>query len=168
MSAGEPAWIEEARKHLGVAEIPGVTHHPLILRMWKAIKRGGIQSDEVPWCAAFVGFCLETAVIQSSRFESAKSYLTWGTGLATPFYGCIAVLDGGPSRPGMGHTGFIVGKDQRGRLMVLGGNQGNKVSIAPFDPARAIGLRWPSAVQFPPIGALPTIESAGPSSANEG
>ena len=161
-------WIEEAKKHLGVAEIPGVTHNPLILQMWKAIKRGGIKTDEVPWCAAFVGFCLENVGIQSSRYESAKSYLTWGLGMAVPFYGCVVVFDGGPSRPGMGHVGFVVGKDKMGRLIVRGGNQGNKVSDAPFDRNRAIAFRWPPGIPFPPIEELPIIDTNAASSTHEG
>lgn len=80
----EPLWLTEARKHIGVREIPGVNHHHLIVAMWKAIKRGGIRDDETPWCAAFVGFCLEGAGIVSSRFESAKSYMTWGRALPGP------------------------------------------------------------------------------------
>lgn len=159
----DPAWIVEARKHLGVAEIAGVNHDPLILKMWKAIKRGGIQSDEVPWCAAFVGFCLESVGIQSSRFESAKSYLTWGQGIAAPLFGCIVVFE----RKGGGHVGFIVGKDQAGRYMVLGGNQDNRVSIAPFGKERVIAFRWPDGVAQPAIAVLPKISSAAAASTNE-
>ena len=60
---------------------------------WKAIRRGGIKSDEVPWCAAFGGGCLEAVGIVSSRYESAKSYLTWGQPLSAPVYGCIVVFE---------------------------------------------------------------------------
>ena len=71
-------WLDEARKHLGLKEIKGPKHAQAILDMWKAIKRGGIRDDETPWCAAFVCACLERVGIQSTRFESAKSYLSWG------------------------------------------------------------------------------------------
>ena len=139
----EPTWIEEARKHIGTSEIKGAQHEPKILRWWRMIKRGGIKTDEVPWCAAFVGACLEAAGIRSSRFESAKSYLNWGQQLCYPAYGCVVVFsrDGGG-----GHVGFVVGFDQRHRLLVLGGNQGDKVSIAPFDRSRVAGYRWPTGI----------------------
>lgn len=153
-------WLIEASKHLGVREIPGVNHHPLILRMWKTIRRGGIKTDEVPWCAAFVGFCLENAGIVSSRYESAASYLTWGIPLTSPVRGAVAVF----SRIGGGHTGFITGIDHAGRLLVLGGNQGNEVSIRAFDPARLTGLRWPAAV---PIPALEIAEGSAPAATVE-
>ena len=77
----DQSWIKETRKLMGVREIKGPNHHPEIVQMWKDIKRGGIKSDEVPWCAAFVGGCLEAVGIVSSRFESAKSYSTWGKAL---------------------------------------------------------------------------------------
>lgn len=141
----EPLWVIEARKHIGVREIPGVNHHPLILAMWKAIKRGGIRDDETPWCAAFVGFCLENVGIVSSRFESARSYLTWGQRLDKPVHGCVVVF----TREGGGHVGFLVGVTRDGRLLVLGGNQGNEVSIRSFPRARVTGYRWPLAVPLP-------------------
>lgn len=138
----EPAWMVEARRHIGTREIPGKRHEPKILAWWKKIRRGGIQSDEVPWCAAFVGACLEHVGIVSSRFESARSYMTWGIPIPAPVPGCVAVF----SRAGGGHVGFVVASVDDGRLLILGGNQGDAVSIAPFDRNRVIGYRWPRAV----------------------
>lgn len=140
-------WLIEARKYLGIREIPGVNHHPLILRMWKAIKRGGIKDDETPWCAAFVGFCLENVGIVSSRFESAKSYLSWGIELPHPVPGCVVVF----TRAGGGHVGFLTGVDHAGRLIVLGGNQDNEINVRSFGPERLApgGYRWPAAVPVP-------------------
>lgn len=158
----EPEWLTEARKHIGTREIPGVRHEPKILGWWKAIKRGGIKTDEVPWCAAFVGGCLEFVDIISSRFESARSYMSWGVAIKAPVLGCIAVF----SRSGGGHVGFVVGHDGNDRLLILGGNQGNKVSIAPFEKSRVIGYRWPKALPVP-TEPLRIIGSAQPSSTNE-
>lgn len=135
----EPRWLTEGMKHVGTREIPGVRHDSKILSWWKLIRRGGIKSDEVPWCAAFVGAMLESVGITSSRFESAKSYLNWGVALPQPIVGCIVVF----SRSGGGHVGFVCGKNSRGQLLVLGGNQNDAVSIAAFDMARAVGYRWP-------------------------
>lgn len=148
INLAEPMWLTEARRHVGVREIPGVNHHPLIVQMWRAIKRGGIKDDETPWCAAFVGFCLENVGIVSTRFESARSYLTWGRSLRTPVPGCIVVL----TREGGGHVGFVTGVKSDGRLLVLGGNQGNEVNIRAFPRERASGYRWPLAVPLPAAG----------------
>lgn len=157
-----PPWIVEAKRHEGLTEIKGTEHAQEILQFWKDIKRGGIKADSVPWCAAFVGACLERVGIESTRFESAGSYLTWGVPLSEPIYGCIVVF----SRKGGGHVGFVVGVDEHNRLMVLGGNQGDAVNVAPFTRDRVIGYRWPAdrdGLNQP----LPVISSAAASSTNE-
>ena len=156
----DPQWLAIARPLVGLEEIPGPQHAPEILGMWRAIKRSGIQSDEVPWCAAFVGACLERAGIRSSRFESAASYLTWGVRLSDPVHGCVVVF----SRDGGGHVGFVVGQDEQGRLLVLGGNQGDRVSVKAFDRARVTGYRWPVDV---PIITAPLLIGTAETSRSE-
>lgn len=156
------AWVTEARKHIGLNEEPGEGNNPTIVSWWKDIKRGGIKLDSVPWCAAFVGSCLERVGIESTRFESARSYLNWGQPLPEAIYGCIVVFN----RDGGGHVGFVVGKDKQGRLMVLGGNQNDAVNIAPFSVMRVAGYRWPNGV---PLSKepLPVLDSKEKSSTNE-
>ncbi len=126
----KPRWILQAENHIGVKEVKGSSHNPVIVQFWKDIRRGGIKDDETPWCAAFVGSMLERSGIQSTRFESAKSYLSWGEKLDRPVYGCVVVF----SRDGGGHVGFVVGKDKAGNLLVLGGNQGDAVNVKAFPP----------------------------------
>lgn len=150
----EPAWLAEARKYIGVREIKGVTHNPLIVSWWKAIKRGGIQTDEVPWCAAFVGAQLEAVGLRSTRFESAASYLDWGVGLSHPVVGAIAVF----SRRGGDHVAFVVGRDKFGGLACLGGNQSDEVNVRVFDPRRLRGVRWPTAVPVLGEARLPVVD----------
>lgn len=150
----EPKWMPIARGLIGVREIKGPEHAPEILQMWRDIKRGGIRNDETPWCAAFVGAVLERAGIVSSRFESAASYLTWGVQLAAPALGCVVVF----TREGGGHVGFVVGQDQKGSLLVLGGNQSDAVNIRAFSRTRVSGYRWPSG-QAMPLLTLPVLAS---------
>ena len=49
-------------------------------------------------------------------------------------------------------VGFCVGVDARGRLLILGGNQGDMVSIFPFNRARVTGYR-----RVPYAGARPVL-----------
>lgn len=152
----EPIWLTEAKKHIGTKEIKGSLHEPKILQWWKAIKRGGIKDDETPWCAAFVGGCLEAVGLMSSRYESAKSYLTWGVSVEPPVLGCIAVLQ----REGGGHVGFVVGKDYDGRILILGGNQGDEVNIRSFPAKRILEYRWPTAVPLSTTQPLPLLNNS--------
>lgn len=150
----KPPWLFESEKYLGTKEVKGPQHNELITGWWKTIKRGGIKDDETPWCAAFVGACLENVGILSTRFESAKSYLEWGIPLDHPEYGCIVIFE----RNGGGHVGFVVGRDEVGHIMVLGGNQADEVNIKPFDAvSRMAEYRWPIDYPAPTPGPLPLL-----------
>jgi len=161
----DPCWLTEAKRHLGLVEIKGVEHAPEILAFWKAVKMGGIKDDETPWCASFAGACFEACGIKSARSGWAKAYLNWGSTLPYPIYGCLGVFS---RKGGGGHVGFVVGVDDRERLMVLGGNQNNKVSIAPFNKDRLLCYRWPKQIAIPSNNQpLPMLVSSEQSSNNE-
>lgn len=133
-------WLVTGYSLLGLREIKGSQHHPEILQMWKDIKRGGIKDDETAWCAAYVGAMFERNGIRSTRFEGAASYATWGDKLDKPVYGCVAV----GKRTGGGHVGFVVGITADGDPILLGGNQGDSVSVARYPKANIVGYRWPT------------------------
>jgi uncharacterized protein (TIGR02594 family) len=141
----EPLWLQIARGELGVQEIPGAEHHPRILAYHKATLLCAAR-DEVPWCSAFACWCLEQAGVQSTRSAAARSWLTWGQTLTEPRLGAIAVIARGQQH-WQGHVGFLLALEKGPAgiksVTLLGGNQGNQVSIAEFEPARLIGLRWP-------------------------
>ncbi|EMS3182707.1 TIGR02594 family protein, partial [Neisseria gonorrhoeae] len=155
----ELPWIAEARRHIGLKEIPGAKHNPTIVQWLK--ETGGFPGaakswyfeDETPWCGLFVGHCLGKAGRAVIRdWYRAKAWSMSGlTKLEAPAYGCIAVKP----RRGGGHVFFVVGKDAEGRILGLGGNQGNMVSIIPFDPADIDGYFWPSKL----IGGKPVPSS---------
>ena len=149
----DPPWIKEARAQIGTREIKGPVHEPKILAWWRAIKLGGIKDDETPWCAAFVGGCLEAVGIRSTRSGAARSYEAWGSRLAAPLYGCVVVF----SRDGGGHVGFVVGQDKAGNLMVLGGNQGDAVNVKAFERRRVVAYRWPIDLPAPIAAPLPLL-----------
>jgi uncharacterized protein (TIGR02594 family) len=161
----EYPWMLDARKHLGLKEIAGRRHAPKILRWW-ALIRAPFTDDETPWCAAYVGGVLESTGIKSSRSAMARSYLKWGRPLIRPTYGAVVVFWRGSPSSGSGHVGFVVGQDPRRNLMVLGGNQGNEVSIKPFDKSRVLGYRWPDGVDVPGQH-MPVLAHSGGLSINE-
>lgn len=148
-------WLDEAQSFIGLREVKGPQHAADILKFWKDIKRGGIKDDETPWCAAFVGAMLERSGVQSTRFESARSYEVWGVKLAQPVRGCVVVF----SREGGGHVGFVVGQDKAGNLLVLGGNQSDAVNVRAFPRSRATAYRWPADLPLPAAN-LPVLAAA--------
>lgn len=159
----EPSWLAKARTYLGMAEIHGPHHNPKVVALWAKAHAGNVDDDETPWCAAFVSAVLEESGIKSARSGWARSYLKWGTNLLMPAVGCIVVFERGPNS---GHVGFVVGRDRALHLMVLGGNQGDMVKIAPFERSRVLGYRWPAGVAGP-VGGLPVVDSDGHVSSNE-
>lgn len=159
----EPAWITEARKYVGTREIRGPRHEPRILAWWRSVFRGGIHDDETPWCSAFVGAMFEAVGVRSTRFESAKSWETWGQALARPVFGCVVTF----WRPGGGgHVGFLLGQDMQGNLLVLGGNQEDEVNVRAFSPRRVTSYRWPTGVPLDGTES-PPLMAAVPASTRE-
>jgi uncharacterized protein (TIGR02594 family) len=75
-------------------------------------------------------------------------------GLMRPAYGAVAAI----SRDGGGHVGFVVGEDMQ-NIYLLGGNQNNRVSIAPFSKARFVpeSYRWPLSWEKPTDFTLPKL-----------
>ena len=142
---GELIWIAEARRHLGTAEVPGPQTSPVI-DAWLHKLRAWWTDDETPWCGVFVAACVEVAGFHLPKYwMRATAWADWGSRLSAPIYGCIVVFE----RKGGGHVGFVVGSSAQGGLMVLGGNQGNKVSILPFDRNRVLAYVWPPGVALP-------------------
>lgn len=152
----EPPWLMQARRYMGLREVKGPESAAEIVQFWKDIKRGGIKDDATPWCAAFVGSCLEKTGFVSTRFESASSYRTWGLKLEHPEVGAIAVI----ARPGGAHVFFVVGRDAGGNIVGLGGNQSDEVGFATFDRSRIQAYRWPAECGLPESAPLPPASAA--------
>lgn len=139
---GDPPWLTIARREIGVKEAFGKADNSRIIEYLKATHIvPARQHDETPWCAAFVGWCLEKSGINPSRKAAARSYMTWGHELEKPQLGCVVVLTRGDN-PKQGHVGFYIG-EQGSDILLLGGNQHNAVSIAPYARMRVLSYRWP-------------------------
>ncbi len=166
----EPTWMRAARKYVGQREIKGLKHNSTILQWWQRIKLN-IFDDETAWCAAFVGGVLEEVGIRSTRSASARSYVRWGTKLNAPCVGAIVSFWRGSPNGWQGHVGFVAGRDKKGNLVVLGGNQGDSVSFNSFDVARVLAYSWPIDATSPPTGGgfntLPILTTDGRLSTNE-
>lgn len=150
----EPAWLARARSYIGQREVAGTRSNPFILRLWTLI-RAPFTNDSTAWCAAFCGGMLEESGIRSTRSAAARSYLNYGVKLSAPRRGCIVVFERGPTH---GHVAFVVGRDSRGQLLVLGGNQRDQVCIEPRSPLGVLDYRWPSpAPNVSPYSLQPVV-----------
>lgn len=149
---GDPEWLKVALGELGVREAPGpLVDHPRILEYLSTTRlKPSLIHDEVPWCAAFVGWCLEQCGITGTKSAAARSYATYGIELLEPKDGCIVVLTRGDN-PYHGHVGFCIGSDGKtginvadgAHVLLLGGNQSNAVTMRLYPKRRILTYRWP-------------------------
>jgi uncharacterized protein (TIGR02594 family) len=124
----DPPWLRIAIEHLGDHEIPGrLTSRDVGLFL---ASTPGEVDDDIPWCSAFVNFCIEQAGLQGTNNRGAKSWLNWGTPTNTPVRGCVAVFRRGSEASGKGHVGFYLSGSPETGIRIIGGNQSDKVSIA--------------------------------------
>ena len=132
----EPAWLLIAKKELGIHETPGPAATARIVEYDKATTLKA-TSDEVPWCAAFVCWCLEQAGIESTHSAAAASYLNWGKDIGdTPEEGCIVVFPH--------HVTFYVDGVDDDYIKCLGGNQADSVKYSNFPVANVLSYRMPA------------------------
>ena len=165
-----PAHFMTAKAQLGVSEIVGAKHSPVILS-W--IKRVGakvlgldVRDDETPWCGTFMAWVMSIhGIAPPAVAVRAKSWASWGRQLNNPRVGAILVF----TRTGGGHVGMYAGEDDK-YYYVLGGNQGNKVSFTWIakDRLGTGGIRWPLGVALPPyMGPYRVNRKGQPVSTNE-
>lgn len=163
----EPAWLVRARRYVGLREVPGKQHNPTILGWWKALGLA-FRDDETPWCGSYVGGVLaEVGITATKNPAGARNWLNFGMPLPRAAVGAVVVFWRGTKSGWSGHVGFVVGRDAKGNLMVLGGNQGDMVSIKPFGTDRVLGYRWPANAKLPDSYELPLLKSDGRVSTNE-
>lgn len=141
-----------AQRFVGMKELKlAGQHHPFI--QW-ALTLCGFPADtpdETPWCSAFINAVAWLLRLPRSKSAAARSWLTIGVpvaGIEAAIVGNDVVIlkRGGPNEPGpevlnaRGHVGLFAGIDGSA-VLVLGGNQGDAVSIARFDAAQVLGVR---------------------------
>jgi len=149
-----PLWL--AKRYMGVCEYPGAEDHPAIQWWLQNAGLGRNQQDEIPWCGAFVGnIAWELDLERPDLPVRARHWLSVGRGevpleLARPGFDIVILMRGGgppEAQPGPGvlnapgHVGFFTGLSVEGHVVLLGGNQSDKVTEATFPRERVLGVR---------------------------
>jgi len=140
-----PAQLVVALLELGQAEIPGATANQRIVEYLKSAGVDGADGDEIPWCSAFVNWCYIQAGLKGVgsyglKFPGlARTWLGWGIPVITPQLGDVAVFRRGTTT-WQGHVGHYLYRSA-GQVSVLGGNQGDMVSIAKYSESDVLGFR---------------------------
>jgi uncharacterized protein (TIGR02594 family) len=133
-----PKILVNARKLLGTSEVIGDKNNPVIMKWAKDLNLQSIYvADSVPWCGLFMAHVCKVSELEIPKMPlRAKEWLNFGTKQEHAMLGDVLIF----SRTGGGHVGIYVGEDTN-CFHVLGGNQGDRVSIVRIDKTRCIGVR---------------------------
>lgn len=134
-------FLRIAKAEIGVHETPGCSANSRIIE-YDATTTLKAQSDEVPWCSAFVNWVCQQAGLKGTQSAAARSWLNWGDEARSIVPGCIAVLKRGDNSA-LGHVGFVSDKTSLS-ILLLGGNQDNSVCEKVFLKTHVISYRVPS------------------------
>lgn len=168
---GRPLWLEAGIKLIGTKEVPGGSDNRVIID-WAGEEGGDIAKeythDSIPWCALFANHILTHVGLKGTETLWALDFAgKWpSVEIAGPAVGAFAPM----LRNGGGHIICVVGRDQRGNIMGLGGNQSDQVSVVPFPATRLNkGFWYPDGVPGPTAGIehLPVVRSDGRVSTDE-
>ena len=133
-----PRLLVEAVKLIGIKEVVGKVHNPVIMAWAKDLDLQKIYTaDEIPWCGLFIAYaCHKAGIDVIDKPLWALSWAKWGTEVKEPMLGDILTF----KRDGGGHVGIYVGED-KDCYHVLGGNQGNAVSVTRIVKSRLYKAR---------------------------
>lgn len=134
-----PRVLVEALALFGTRETAGSASNPVILAWAREVGLDrDYRSDDVAWCGLFVA-----TVVRRAGFEPvaaplwARNWAAFGTPAVKPSLGDVLVFE---RAGGGGHVGLYVGEDATA-WHVLGGNQGDQVSIVRLAKSRLLAAR---------------------------
>ena len=134
--------IETAAMELGVQEVRGSSHNQRILTYAQEGGFSWIKDDETPWCSIFMNWVAKTSGFESSGSAAARSWLNVGMSISNPEPGDIVIFWRDSPTSHLGHVGVYMGTSMDGsRVYVLGGNQGDSVSISAYAANTVLGYR---------------------------
>lgn len=139
-----------AQRFIGVKEVAGSTSNSQVLAFLR-LDNAWPSGDEVAWCSAFVNYVAWLLRLPRSKNLAARSWLGVGqpVQIKDAKVGDVVIIKRGEgSQPGPevlaapGHVGFFAGYDAAtDKIHILGGNQGDSVSVASFAGIRLLGIR---------------------------
>lgn len=152
-AGGKPYQVEEAVEAFGVHEVTGSGDNPTIMGWAEGLGVADVyKHDAVPWCGLAMGWFMKAAGFEPPKGVLMLRALEWAN-FGDPIiqtgamFGDVLVFH----RTGGGHVGLYVGETLNA-FAVLGGNEGDAVSIVYIEKDRL------SAVRRPPYGeTLPNV-----------
>jgi uncharacterized protein (TIGR02594 family) len=121
--------------------------NPSIAALWDEIGyKGSTYADQTAWCAVFTGAVLKRSGNKYLKTASSQAYKGYGreVDIAQVKRGDLVVFYRKGLNSGFGHVGFATGAKSATHIQILGGNQGNTLSVRSFkliDEKKGWGIR---------------------------
>lgn len=142
--------LEIAINEFGTKEIKGARHNDRIIKYAHESGLTWINDDETAWCSTFLNWVALKAGLSHSKSAAARSWLGVGFEISSPEPGDIVVFWRESIHSHLGHVGIYMGFSiDKTRVYVLGGNQGDAVSISAYPAERVLSFR-----RLSPSGSL--------------
>ena len=135
------AMLRFASQYIGLQEIVGEEHNPIILQMFKDIGFSWVKDDETAWCSCFINWVAYQTGCAMSNKLNARSWLYVGKETSNPEPGDIAVLWRESPTSWKGHVGIFTGSTKTGNIWLLSGNQNNEVNVSEYSSAQLLQFR---------------------------
>lgn len=156
----EPPWLTVAKIDYDqkVKEIKGSNNNERIVQM-HAYTDLKATDDETPWCASAINAWLVEAGFEGTNSAAAISFESYGQKVKQSdlILGDIVVFKRG-SQSWMRHVGLYAGQSRthngKKQLLILGGNQSDKVCYKWYSISGITAIRRPKGVEV--IDAAPT------------
>ena len=140
-----PRHLLKAIELYGTTEVVGIKNNPVIMSWAEELSLKQYNNDDIPWCGLYIGVIMKRAGRQVVKDPLwARNWANFGVASPFPMLGDVLVF----SRESGGHVGLYVGED-KASYHVLGGNQGNAVSVTRILKERLISSRRPDYIQQP-------------------
>lgn len=162
---GAPRMLVEGLALYGVTEKVGPENNPVIMGWAREVGlEDTYRADAVPWCGLYMAVVAKRAGWSPVAAPLwALNWRTFGAPADKPSIGDVMAF----VRPSGGHVGIYVGEDIS-TYHILGGNQGDAVSIIRIARDRLRGARRPVWRISQPAGVTPwRVDGGGPVSVNE-
>ena len=129
-----------ALSYWGEKPIAGQENDPAIVEFLEATTYPGPDTDEVPWCSAFLVWCFKQCNMEVAANAAALSWLNVGEQVTEPVLSDIVVLEYPLGTKKGHHVGFFIRENANG-IFVLAGNQDNTVDIKLWQKADVLQYR---------------------------
>lgn len=129
-----------ALHYYGERPLSGKMSNPQILDFIKATSYPNTNSDEVPWCSAFLVYIFQQYGLDTPANAAAMSWMNYSVATDQPSLGDVVVLAWPAGDPSNHHVGLFI-RETNELVYILAGNQNDEVDICAWRKRSVLSYR---------------------------